>query len=628
MCGICGWASTYNLIEHGRIKLEKMVEILNHRGPDDSGVWLDSNIALGHSRLSIIDLKEGHQPMSGSNGNIIVFNGEIYNYKEIKEELLKYGFNFKTHSDTEVILASYEKWGFDCLEKLIGMYSFTIWNPAEKKIFLARDPLGKKPLYYYNSPTLFVFASEIKALLVHDEIKRNIDISPYSISDYLSLGYILTPKTIFKSIHRLPAGHYAIYNLEEKRLSIKKYWNLENYFCYGSKIDYSEKSDEEFLGYLEDAVKIRMRSDTPIGAMLSGGLDSSSVASIMSRFSSIPVQTFCIGFTQDSFDESHYARIVAKHLNARINIQRYKTIADSELSKLVWHFDEPFSDNSFLAMYQLSRFASENVKVSLSGDGADEILGGYPTYIADKIYNVYSNITPLFFQKYLYYFFQNVLRPSYKKVSWDYKIIQFLKGYGNSQEAAHYWWRVIFNEEEKKQIMSPYILEQCKDYNPFETFKEYFSHVKGVDFLNRSLYVDIKTWLQDDILVKVDRMSMATSHEIRSPFLDKRIVQYAAGLPANAKMNGLKQKVILRNSMKNILPSQIIYRSKKGFNTPTYLYASPSIKYKEIISDKYKIDSKKSDVTFKTFNLNVLQKWLDIYYNFKKTGEWEAMQYE
>jgi asparagine synthase (glutamine-hydrolysing) len=632
MCGICGWVSRGASDHLNNDDLKKMTDILAHRGPDDSGYFIRDNIALGHRRLSIIDIQSGHQPMADDRGHVVVLNGEIYNYLELRKELLKSGFVFKTNSDTEVLLAAYSAWGYKCIDKFIGMFSFVIWDTTNQKLFIARDRLGKKPFFYFSHNGFFGFASEIKSLLTLPQVKTSVDIDPYAISDYLSLGYILTPKTIFKNIKKLPAAHYAIYDIHEKKFTITEYWKLEDYFLAAKEKSNEKKLNNDFLELFKQSTSIRLRSDVPLGGFLSGGLDSTSIVSNMKNLSDTKIKTFCIGFSKKSYDESKYAKIAADHIGVDNHIAFYKKITATELSKLVWYFDEPFSDNSFIPTYQLNKLARQDVTTALSGDGADEILAGYSTYIADSFYKKYSMV-PNILQSVLYKAAQKYLKPSYKKVSWDYKITQFLRASGLSHEKAHYWWRVIFSEAEKEKIMSPELINDCNHYDPFDVFNDYFKKVQKANFLDQTLFVDIKTWLQDDILVKVDRMSMANSLEVRSPFLDHRLVELTAKMSTKAKLSWKTQKVVLRNSMRKFLPSESIQRSKKGFNTPfqkgwATSLTSSSLKDSGLFTDKFQLHKENSDITFKSFNFEVLTKWFELFNNYKKTGEWTSIEYD
>ena len=627
MCGICGWIS-HSGKNSGII--ENITDTLHHRGPDSEGYWSNGVVSFGHRRLSIIDLISGQQPMVSNNGNVIAFNGEIYNYKELREQLASKGFSFRTSSDTEVLLNSYELWGEACLQKFIGMFSFAIWNPDKKELFMARDRLGKKPLFYYQSNSLFAFASEIKALLAIDEIRTSIDINACAVSDYLSLGYILAPKTIFNKIHKIPAGSYAIYREVNKEFKLHKYWHIENNFLSEKNDAYKSGDYEDFINLLSNSVNIRMRSDVPLGAYLSGGVDSAAVTAIMSQFSAAKIKAFCIGFNEKSYDESGFAQLVTNSLDVDIEKQFYKNLTENDLSKLVWHFDEPFSDTSMMPTYQLNKLTKAFATVVLSGDGADEILAGYPTYRADRFYKTYSSL-PQGVHALISGTVNRILSPSYRKVSFDYKIKQFMRSYGYSREQAHYWWRVIFSENEKKKIMSDALWEECKTYDPYEVFNDYYQQVPGADFLDRSLYVDLKTWLQDDILVKVDRMSMANSVEVRCPYLDHRLVEYCATLPLAAKMTSFQQKNILKNSMRKCLPDKILSRAKRGFNAPTYndkYRYTTHLRNSELFSEKFRLQPEKEDITFKSFNFSVLQKWIDIYEQYKLTGRWEPREYD
>jgi len=623
MCGICGWISMtlkpQNLID--------MMDSIHHRGPDDCGTFIDGVTALGHRRLSIIDINKGSQPMESIRGNAIVFNGEIYNYIELRSELIDKGHQFKTDSDTEVILIAYEEWGYKCLDKLNGMFGFAIYDRLNKQIFLGRDRLGKKPLYYFHEKKLFAFASEIKSLLTLPQIHQSISINHNAISDYLSLGYILTPKTIFKDIKRLEASHYAIYEISTGIFKIRQYWHLKNFFLAEKQGLSKDNQIKGFMDIFEDAVKIRLRSDVPLGGFLSGGLDSSSIITLMKKFSNNNVQAFSIGFKVKDFDETKFARAAAENIKVDLITENYEGPSEDMLSKMIWHFDEPFSDNSLIPVFQLNRLTSKYLKVALSGDGADEILAGYPTYLADYYYNnVYSKI-PVIIQRLLSKSIKMITSPSYKKVSLDYKINQFLGCIGLSSQRAHYWWRVIFSEQEKMAIMTPELYNECRDYDPYEAFNKYFDEVKGAGFLDSSLYVDIKTWLQDDILVKVDRMSMANSVEVRSPFLDHRLVEFTAKLPQDAKFRLNSQKYLLREAMNGSLSHSTLNRKKAGFNSPTKDIGINSLRKNQLFSSDFCINSKKEDITYKSFNLAVLEKWIDIYDNYKASGKWETIKY-
>ncbi len=626
MCGICGWINHSDPSRMGSEILRGMADSMTHRGPDESGELIEGTVAMAHKRLRIIDLEDGKQPMRSQRGNAIVFNGEIYNYIELRELLVQKGYTFRTNSDTEVLLASYEIWGQDCLEKLNGMFSFVIFDKSNRTLFFARDRLGKKPFYYYKSDKLFAFASEIKALLVLPEIQKKIKINPLAISDFLSLGYILSPKTIYEGIDVLQAANCGTYNISNGDIRISQFWNLEDFYHPDNKISPDTDCAENFRELFFEACRLRLRSDVPLGSYLSGGLDSSSIVAAIKEISKNTVRAFTVGFDNKSYDETVYAKAVSDFLGLGHTILSSAQPQNNELSKLVWFFDAPFADTSIIPTYALNNAARKYTTVALSGDGADEMLAGYQTHLADQFYGLYRNI-PTALQKYIYFIAKKFIKPSYRKVSMDYKLLQFLSGYGLSAEKAHYWWRVIFTDDEKDKIMSPDLLRMCAGYNPYDIFKGYFEKVPKSSFLDKTLYVDQKTWLQDNILVKVDRSSMANSMEVRSPFLDYKVVEYTARMQEKLKLEGRKQKVILKSAMKPFLPQKIINRAKSGFNSPTNMTGKTQLRpkrYSYLFSNKFLLHGDKEDITYKAFSFAVLEKWLDMYDHFLSTNKWEC----
>lgn len=564
MCGICG---RYNF--DGRPVDEELIKSMNrqliHRGPDAEGVYIDDLLGLGHRRLKIIDLSDtANQPMSTEDGRYtIVYNGEIYNYKDIKRQLKSEGYNFYSQSDTEVLLKSYQKWGEGCLKYLNGMFAFVIWDKSERKLFAARDRLGKKPFFYYYDHDKFIFASELKAISKNMDIKK--ELNPEAISDFLSLGYILSPKSIFKNICKLPAAHFLV--VKDNGVRIQQYWRLNRYFM-DKKTNINENEIlEEFEWLLNDAVKIRLMSDVPLGVFLSGGIDSTSILAKMVDYSSEKVKTFSIGFREKTFSELNYAKEAANFFYTEHREKVVENELNFILGKIVRMADEPFADSSMIPMYYLSKMAKDTFTVALSGDGADEILAGYDTYLADDFFKVYQKI-PMFFRNKILKLLGRIIPDTNHKVGLDYKIKQFI-GVGTcSREAAHYWWRVIFSDKQKDKLLKQELKSQLRDYHPFDNFLAYFDQLKNADFLDRSLYVDIKTWLQDDILVKVDRMTMANSLESRAPFLDHRLVEFCASLPVEFKKRGMKKKYLLKKTMEGKIPKRIIHHKKTGFNAP------------------------------------------------------------
>jgi asparagine synthase (glutamine-hydrolysing) len=627
MCGICGWINREPRTDLTIEILKNMSCQIRHRGPDAEGFFLSDSVALAHQRLSIIDLSNGQQPMRNAAGQTIVFNGEIYNFIELRNKLRQLGRVFKTQSDTEVLLEAYAEWGLSFLDRLIGMFSFAIYDPQRQELIMARDRLGKKPFFYFYDDKLFAFGSEIKSLLALPPVRETAKLDPCAVSDFLSLGYVLTPKTIFKNIRKLPAAHYAVFSLRTGSLVLKAYWDLSSFYHPDHKRPLSKATYDQFMNLLRDSVRIRLRSDVPLGGFLSGGIDSATVVALMKRESTEPVRTFCVGFKEKSYDESAEAKRTAQYLGVDFETAYAKNPSEGDVSRMAWFFDEPFADNSLIPMYLLNEEAKKRVTVVLSGDGGDELLAGYPTTLADHLYSYYQKI-PGFLQEGLLSLAKNLLRPSYRKVSMDYKILQFLKSKGMSREKAHFSWRTFFSEEEKQRIMHPDIWKSCRDYDPFDTFKTYFTEAGHASFFDQTLYVDQKTWLQDDILVKVDRMSMAHAVEVRSPFLDHRLVEFAARLPQKSKFDGKKQKIILNDVIKSYLPEDVLRRPKRGFNYPSGYCGVTNLSaalFPGVLLPGFSLDPKKEDVTFKSFNLKALLVWLTMFEHYKKSGRWQGV---
>jgi asparagine synthase (glutamine-hydrolysing) len=609
VCGIAGFIGDFGGPDRPAA-LTRMTATLVHRGPDGAGAWLDDHAALGHRRLAIIDLTEGGaQPMIGASGAVITFNGEIYNYQELRADLEAVGERFHSDSDTEVLLRLFEREGERCLDRLVGMFAFAIWDQRRGKLFIARDRMGKKPFAYLHDGHRFAFASEIKALLTLPEVVSRAEIDPLALSDFLSLGYILTPKTAFKNIRRLPAAHCGWFDPHTRTLTTSEYWRLDH-FVLADRIAHDGRAREAFRAALDDAVRLRLRSDVPVGIFLSGGMDSSTVAALAREHTHGEVKAFCVGFAEASYDESPHAQRVADHLGIPLTVLT-NPIPDAELVATLMAFtDEPFADTSILPTYLLNVSARRHVTVALTGDGADEILAGYPTYRANQYHRLAQKLPRPALQS-LSRVAHHVLKPRYRKVGWDFKIRKFLSGHDLSPQRAHYSWREIFPDHDKRRLMSPDLLRACGDYDPFDSFAAAFDRVKGASFLDQSLYVDVKTWLQDDILVKADRMSMAASLEVRSPFMDHRVVELAAQLAPSAKMDARRQKVILKEIMAPHLPPAIIGRGKAGFGAPTralgctHLDNAPAL-----VRPDFHLDPMREDVTYKSFSLAVLGAWL------------------
>lgn len=551
MCAICGIVNfrSGEPVDHAAI--EKMTQVLTHRGPDDDGMFVEGRAGLGFRRLSIIDLSGGHQPIFNEDDSAaIVFNGEIYNYRDLASTLTAAGHTFKTRSDTETILHAWEQYGDNCVDHLRGMFAFAIWDRKQQRLLLARDRLGIKPVYYYTNGEFLAFASEIKSLLELPQVPREVDQEAFDL--YLSLRYVPGPRTMFKNIFRLQPGHTLVATPEGIR--INKYWDIH----YPEQpTDSASGALAQFEHLLEESVKLRLISEVPLGVFLSGGIDSSAILATMSRVvQGGPIKTFSVGYqgseaTADS-NEFEYARLVAKQFSADHHEYRLTSgeFSDS-LSRLVWHLDEPLADPACIPLYFISKAAREHVTVVLSGEGADEILGGYRIYprmlgmdsIPKWLGSGLSRITP--HEK-----LRSYLRMSGQPLESRYRGI--CRGFrGEAMQALVGQHRVMRSE----QLLG-------------ELFGGYFASVRDASPLNRMLYVDAKVWLPDDLLIKADKMTMATGVELRVPFLDHRMVEFAATLPDSTKLQGTTGKLLLRQAMRGVLPDTIIDRPKKGFPVP------------------------------------------------------------
>ena len=560
MCGIVGKYSLKQIPVSNDL-LHDMCDVIVHRGPDDEGYYINGNIGLGMRRLSILDLQTGNQPIHNESKDIwIVYNGETYNCPELRAELERKGHKFYTRSDTEVIVHCYEEYGDECVSKLNGMFAFAIWDSRRRRLLLARDRLGIKPLFYTVSDGSLLFASEIKSILQDRTVKREVNL--HALHNFLSLNYIPHPDTIFKGIYKLPPGHTLTCD-GEGRIKIREYWDVK----FGQSPESADSYAEELREKLKESVRLRLLSDVPLGVLLSGGIDSSSIAALMSSLVDEPIKTFSIGFEEKSFNELEYARIVANMYGTDHHEMIVKPNAVELLPKLVWHFDEPFADSSAIPTYLVSKMAREHVKVVLSGEGGDEVFAGYETYAAYRAAELYSRI-PRLIRKKLIRPIVHSLPASTKKVSFDYKAKIFVDGDDFSPERRHYWWKLIFSEDAKKQLYSQEMLSDNIFDDSFGEFAKYFDRTDAVDMLNRILYVDTKVYLANDILVKSDRSSMANSLELRVPMLDHNVVEFAASIPPELKLNGFQKKYILKKAMEPLLPKKILYRKKKGFSIP------------------------------------------------------------
>jgi asparagine synthase (glutamine-hydrolysing) len=537
-----------------------MTEVIKHRGPDGEGFFVNGNIGLGHRRLSIIDLETGDQPMYSDDGSIvIIFNGEIYNYIELKAELQKLGIKFKTASDTEIIIKAYEKWGVDCQKKFNGMWAFALWDSKKQQLLLSRDRIGEKPLNYSVKDNTLVFSSEIKSLFLYG-IPRQIRTELIEI--YLVMTNIPGPHTFYKDIFKLNPGYFILAN--SYGIKEYKYWDLPE-IDEGNLFKNKKKVYEEFKYLLEDSIRLRMRSDVPYGAFLSGGLDSSSIVALMSGISNHPIETFTIGFSQRDFDESSLALLVAdkfhtNHHNGTVN----PASLEEAIKRSVFYFDEPFGDSSAIPTFQVSQFARHNVKMVLTGDGGDEVLSGYNSYAGIKFSQLYSQL-PRMIGRNLpkgVDLISNLLSGGMR-----YK----LNHVSNVLKTAYYPFseRIV---NKAAYISLPVIKRLTLEIKNVIPVEDYLSdRIKGIPYKDefyQLMYLDFKHHLPDDYLVKVDRMSMANSIETRAPFLDFRLIEFMVGVDKKVKMQGWERKSVLRNTVGKLLPEKLLKAPKKGFGIP------------------------------------------------------------
>jgi len=558
MCGIAGFIGKGSEADLGR-----MIGTLKHRGPDYQGTCLKDNVGLAHARLSIIDLStSANQPFFNHDKSIaLVFNGEIYNFQELKKELQKLNkYYFTTTSDTEVLLYLYEEYGEKLFDKINGMFAFAIYDFRKKHLLLARDRMGKKPLYYGVFNGTFVFASELKAILQHPAVSRELNLD--ALNEYLTFEYVPTPHSIFKNIYKLEPAVFLVW---ENGIVAKKepYWRVR---FDTEKIPF-EDAKMKFDTLLHDAVKDRLISDVPLGVFLSGGIDSSTVAYYAQKNSTSKIKTFSIGFEDKSYNESSYAESVARHLGTEHYMQILTEKQSLDLLPELCNFiDEPFADASIIPTYLLSKFTRTQMTVALGGDGGDELLAGYPTFISDYFIDVYGTLPMIV--KNMIKRIAHSLPVSDKNISFDFKVKQFIKGFELAKRYTHTLWLGSFAPSEKRKLFSQEALHSIKDQHGLGVIDRYLLEVPSATPFNQLLYSYYRTYLLEDILVKVDRASMFTSLEVRAPFLDYHVVEFLSSLPKNYKINGFVTKYILKELMRHKLPDNIIARPKKGFGIP------------------------------------------------------------
>jgi asparagine synthase (glutamine-hydrolysing) len=569
MCGICGFVGLLSQESITKDGVSAMNDVMSYRGPDDAGVYCGGavgngryTVGLGHRRLSIIDLSaQGRQPMSNEDGSIwIVYNGEIYNFMELKDYLVSKGHVFRSNTDTEVIIHMYEEKGESCVEYFRGMFAFALWDGRKKMLFCSRDRLGIKPFYYYVDNEKLIFASEVKSILKSGKV--NTRTNDKVINAYFTFGYVPAPHTMFEGIYKLLPGHSL--TCVNGKVEVREYWDI-------SKIEIgSDRGEKYYIGrfreLLDECVKMRLVSDVPLGVFLSGGIDSSTVVGIMNKFSGEGrVKTFCVGYKDKQASELEYARIVANKFNTDHHEYCLEpTDFYSFIPKLVWHFDEPVVEAAAIPFFFISKLAHEHVTVLLSGEGADELFGGYPIYKYMRMIERYRRIPGIIRSGLTDPVFGFLAGKGSKKKSGKYiawsKLPLEQRYFGVSTELTEGFKANLYSDE--------FLRDESRHLSLVDLVAPYYSKVAQKDFLSKMLYLDTKVWLPDDLLIKADKMSMATSVELRVPFLDYKMVEFAASVPSKYKVNGWTTKYLLKKSVEDLLPRQIIHRRKRGFPVP------------------------------------------------------------
>ena len=564
MCGIAGIFHCGTIKPVDPTRVERMTQALTHRGPDGSGVWTAPGVGLGHRRLSIIDLAGSPQPMHSADGRaVLVFNGEIYNYRELRRELAGLGAQFRTDGDSEVILAAWQQWGAECLRRFNGMFAFALYDVERRELFLARDRLGVKPLYMAHlSDGSLAFASELKGLLAHPLLRREVD--PLAIEDYMAWGYVPDHRCILKGVEKLPAGHHLTLRHGAAPGSPLRWWDVS---FAGRRKGKAADLEAELLHHLREAVTSRMVADVPLGAFLSGGVDSSSVVALMAEASRAPVKTCSIGFDDAALDETSYAAEVAKLFGTEHHAYTVGADQFDAIGTLAAMFDEPFADASALPTWRVSQLARETVTVALSGDGADEAFAGYRRQVFFAHEERARRWLPAGFRRSVF----GKLGTVYPKADWAPRPLRLkttLQSLAGSSAEAYARALCVVPPEIRGTLYSESFARQIGDYRAEQPLIELFERAPACSALDRAQYVDLTFWLPGDILTKVDRTSMAAGLEAREPLLDHRLIEFAAMLPERLRVDGRQGKALLKRAMRRYLPDDILYRPKQGFVTP------------------------------------------------------------
>jgi asparagine synthase (glutamine-hydrolysing) len=565
---MCGIAGVFDPVEARPIDpniLTQMKDSLFHRGPDGDGEFSEPGCGLAHRRLAIIDIRGGIQPLFNEDHSVVVvYNGEIYNFRDLTTELTNHGHRFRTSCDTEVIVHAWEQWGEGCVERFRGMFAFALFDRKKQVLFLARDRLGIKPLYYSISARgQLVFGSELKALLVHPEVSRGID--PRAVEDYFAFGYVPDPKTIYAGVYKLPPAHHLLCERNSTELQLQRYWTLPS--MAGESRNNEADTIEELTAGLREAVELRMVADVPIGAFLSGGVDSSTVVSLMASLSNEPINTCSIAFRDDTFDESPYAETVAQQYGTRHFVDTLDSVPPNNIDRLATTYDEPFADSSAVPTFEVCAMARRRVTVALSGDGGDEIFWGYTRYrwhddearLRRRLLGLGTNSVVRWVADAwpLAHFWPQLNAP-----------IQTLQALGRSPPEAYFHTLCLMKDRDRKTLFAKDLIRDLQGYRAFEVFSEHYQVAPSDHPVGKIQYIDLMTYLPGDILTKVDRASMANSLEVRLPLLDHPLVEWAQRLSPTAKLRNGTGKYILKKAAESYLPKELIYRRKMGFAVP------------------------------------------------------------
>lgn len=614
MCGICGIVGFED-----KVLLRRMCDVISHRGPDDSGYYSDKNIELGSRRLSIIDVKGGHQPIHNEDETIwIVFNGEIYNFLKLKELLEENGHKFYTNCDTEVIVHAYEDYGEKCVKLLKGMFAFAIWDSKKKKLLLARDRVGKKPLYYASKNSSFLFGSEIKSMLQYEKIERKVDYE--ALHNFLTFRYVPGPLTMFKNIKKLQPGYILTY--QNNKIRVRKYWDVK----FGVINESENYYIKNILRLLRNSVKTRLMSEVPLGAYLSGGIDSSSVVGIMSEFMEEPVKTFTVGFGDEKFDENIYARIVSEKFGTDHHEFIVKPSKINILPKIVWHFDEPVADPAAIPVYLISELAKKYVTVVLTGEGGDEVFAGYEQCKIISNANRYIKYFPETLKDKIIPYILRTLPKNIFDSFFAYssslgemgisRAVKFIK-YLDDVDESYLVLTSIFDEDEKKNLYSDETKIRVRDLDSIKVIRPYIKSVNS-NILNKILLFEIKVQLPDNLLMKADKMIMAHSIEARVPLLDQEFIEFSNTIPPDLKLRGFNEKYIFRKAMKEIVPEIITKRNKQRFFVPIHSWFEDELK--DVSENLF---SEEQAVFKKYFNYHAIK---NIKINFEKSKLYYSRQ--